>query len=106
MLGLLWLHSGASSFVLYLVLIFLAILGILGGILTLKRPIISMILMFLSLSVGLVITLVEVSVGDAGWDLGAVAVGFLAGSPITLVGLALNIIVFLKSRNKKGILPD
>jgi len=101
MVGLVFGRDGSGFYVFYLMLVFLAIVGILGGILALKRPAISITLLFLS-SVGLIISLVKVwGLGEEGWDYLPAVIGYIVGSPIMIIGAIIGIISALKSKNKR-----
>ncbi len=82
-----------------LICVCLAIAGIIGGVLTLKRPVVSIVLLFLSSS-GLIILLAKSMVfgSEEGWEYLPSFAGYGVGSPLMVVGAILGIISATKSR--------
>ena len=84
----------------YLIFVCLAIAGIVGGILAVKRPMISIILMLLSSLSGLIILLAgmgdseDIATGAPAWA------GYSIGFPIVIIAVILGVISILRSRTK------
>ena len=91
-----------SSIVSFAVAIALALVGIIGGALSLKRPVVASILMLISAAGGATLVALTALMGVGGWEMLAIFFGYLVGTPLLTVGGMLAIISRKSSKIVEG----